>query len=228
MNCGWREIRAILRKEIRLEFRSRAGLIAALLVPMLAVIAMGLASQREKPGPELAAGILTITLLFGSISSLPRVIFIEEEQQTFSLLRLQAPPTAIYWGKWLYAVMNQIVIGLVTSVLFVNMAHVEVKNPLFVVLFAVLSPLAVVSTIMLTGALVLGENNLWILGAVLSLPLLIPQTVMSIGVLRYGFGVGFAEGAWINAASLLGYSFLAGYGGALIANSLWTRGSSRA
>src|SRR5437763_14502801 len=103
MNSSWsREIKAILRKEIASEIRTKSGLATVGLFSLAAVVAVAFAAFNLTIGGSLASGLLWVTLLFTAAVALPRTFVSEEEQGTGDLLRLMARPEAVFWGKALY------------------------------------------------------------------------------------------------------------------------------
>ncbi|MCE9560014.1 MAG: heme exporter protein CcmB [Armatimonadetes bacterium] len=222
-NSIWAETQAIFQKEITSELRNSTGFWSAALFALTTVSAIGFASAREKPGPELAAGILTAVLLFSGVSSLPRSLLVEDEQGTLELLRLRFEPESIYYGKLLFVTAMQFINSFVLCMLYIAFAGLSVVHPGILALGLVAESVAISGAVVLCGAVVMGATSRWLLVGVLSMPFLLPQSAACIGVLRYGFGAGFSETAWINIGSLFGFGLLGIAIGPPLARALWKR-----
>src|SRR5436309_789470 len=90
---------AVLQRDWRGEWRTRAALNAALLFAVAAPIALSFSLARQTLEPEALAGCLWSVLLFAALVGLPRAFVKEEESGTALQLRLSAPPDAVLWGK---------------------------------------------------------------------------------------------------------------------------------
>lgn len=221
-NSNWViETLAVFRKEWLTEMRSRHGLFTSFLFSLLAVFAMSLASFSSKPDPSVAAGMLIVTLVFSSIVAIPRTFLVEDEQGTFDLLRMAADPAAAFAGKALYNALWSLVTSLVLSVLFINLTSVPVVDPKLFFAAVLFGSLALAGGVSICGALVMGASNRWILGAAVSLPILLPQIFLGMGALRVAFGTGGLEGGWQCVIGLGGFSLALAGGGPLLTQAAW-------
>lgn len=216
-----REVLAVLSKELRAESRSRHGLWTAGLFSTLAAVAVAFSAQYDRLTPGAAAGLLSVTLLFAAVVSLPRTFLVEDEQGTMDLLRLMARPASAYLGKSLYTLMLMLVTGLVLGVLFTAMGGLEVPRPWLLVAGLVAECLALSAGVSLCGALVVGASNRWVLAAALAMPLLLPQTALAVGVFRSAFGFGTLEEGLQNLWGLLGFAIAMHGIGPLVVGSVW-------
>lgn len=114
-----------------------------LLFAVTTLIAVSAALSAATVKSEAKAALLWIVLLFAALSGLARVFVREEEAGTAPLLRLFAPATAVFAGKWLFN------IALIFSVELIS-----------VPLFLVVLPPAVVNFALLVGVLGLGGLGL--------------------------------------------------------------------
>ena len=119
---------------------------AVLLFAVTTLIAVSAALGATSVHSEVKAALLWIVLLFAALSGLARVFVREEEAGTAPLLRLSAPATAVYAGKWLFN------IALVFAVEIVSV-------PLFLIVLPLVPP-ATVNYGLLSGVLVLGGIGL--------------------------------------------------------------------
>lgn len=125
------------------ELRTKYALGATLLFAVTTLVAVSAALSSATVRTEVKAALLWIVLLFAALSGLARVFVREEEAGTAPLLRLYAPPTAVYAGKWL---------GNIALVFAVELVSVP--------LFLIVLPVAQVNFLLLFGVLFLGGTGL--------------------------------------------------------------------
>ena len=142
ISCAW----AVFRKDLQVELRTRYAAGAVLLFAVTTLVAVSAALSATIVHSEVKAALLWIVLLFAALSGLARVFVREEEAGTAPLLRLSAPATAVYAGKWLFN------IALVFAVEAVSV-------PLFLVVLPIL-PASNVNYGLLSGVLFLGGVGL--------------------------------------------------------------------
>ncbi|HRF58555.1 MAG TPA: heme exporter protein CcmB [Fimbriimonadaceae bacterium] len=215
------EIWTVFRKEWRGEMRSRHGIFTAGLFSLLAVVAIAFASYGQKPSGTILAGMLCITLLFASVMALPRTFLVEDEQGTFDLLRLISEPQPVFVGKTLYNLTQMLVTGFVLAILLIGFAGLQVTVVWLYILALVAECMALAGAVSLCGALAIGAANRWILAAVLSVPLLLPQVAMGVGAFRAALGEGTIAGGTQNVLGLLGFGVAALALGPVLAASVW-------
>ncbi len=114
-----------------------------LLFAVTTLVAVSAALSSASVKSEVKAALFWIVLLFAALSGLARVFVREEEAGTAPLLRLCAPPTAVYAGKWL---------GNIALVFAVELVSVP--------LFLVVLPVAQVNFLLLSGVLLTGGIGL--------------------------------------------------------------------
>ena len=126
-----------------METRTKYAVGATLLFAVSTLIAVSAALSTATVKSEVKAALLWIILLFAALSGLARVFVREEEAGTAPLLKLYAPPTAVYAGKWLF-----------------NCALVFLVEAVSVSLFLLVLPLDSVNFGLLFGVLFLGGLGL--------------------------------------------------------------------
>ncbi len=197
-----REIWAVVRKEATAEFREPQGLISSATFGVIAVVAVAFSIANQSTTPTVDAGLLTVVLLFAGMLSVPRIYLAEDEQRTFETLKMVAPIPAIYFGKLVYAGLQMLASGLFISVVFLALRGKGIENSVLFFMSVSLESLTIAATLSVAGALAIGAPNRWILAAVAGFPLLLPQTALSIGVIRVGLGQGVVHTAWTNLGGL--------------------------
>lgn len=206
MTSSWtREVRAVFMKELHTEFRSKTGLLTALLFNVSAVLAASFGAANMKLLPGIAAALLWVTLLFSSVTSLPRTFISEEEQGTGDLLRLIARPHAVFWGKALFNLALMLVTAVLLSVLFLVLT-----GPYTVVfgLYALCmlgGSVALAGTVTFCGALVAQGANRFVLAGTIAMPMLVPLLAVAVSGTAVALGAGNLANGAISAAALWGY-----------------------
>ncbi len=115
MKSYWRAVAAVLRKDLRLEWRSREALISMAFFSLLVTVIFGFALQTQRIDPETTApGLLWIAFTFSGVLGLNRSFAVEREGGCLQGLML-APVdrSALFLGK---AIGNLILIGLVEAI----------------------------------------------------------------------------------------------------------------
>ena len=225
MSSRWADqASAVVRKEFRTELRSKHGLFTAGLFGMLTVIAMAFAAYAEKPTPTLAAGMLTVALVFSAVVTLPRTMIVEDEQGTFALLQLLAEPSAAYFGKALANCAQMLVGAFLLGGVFVAMADLEVARPFAFALALALLALALAGGTSFTGALVIGASNRWVLAGAVALPLLVPVVFLGVVALRFGLGAGIPQAGSESLTALAGYALVTLAAGPGLIGVVWKEG----
>ncbi len=119
-----------------MELRTKYAVGATLLFAVSTLIAVSAALSTATVKLEVKAALLWIILLFAALSGLARVFVREEEAGTAPLLRLYAPPTAVYAGKWLFNCALVFLVEVVSVSLFLLVLPLDSVN--FGLLFGVL------------------------------------------------------------------------------------------
>jgi heme exporter protein B len=148
---------AVFRKDMQIELRTRYAVGAVLLFAVTTLVAVSGALSGLPVKSDVKAALLWIVLLFAALSGLARAFVREEEAGTAPMLRLLAPATAVYAGKWLFNVA-------------LTMAVEAVGVPLFLIVL----PPQTVNFGLLLGVLALGGIGL--AGAATFVAALIAQT----------------------------------------------------
>ena len=189
MSGSWpREIKAVYRKEISSELRTKSGLATVCLFSLAAVVAVAFASFNQKLTGSLASGLLWVTLLFTAAVALPRAFVTEEEQGTADLLRLIARPEAVFWGKVLYNLTLMLVTGVVLSLLFFVLVGSSVTNLFLYAVCLIGSCAALSGTVTLCGALVAQAAGRGALAAAIAIPLLLPLVAIGVAGMKVALG----------------------------------------
>ncbi|MBP1658370.1 MAG: cytochrome c-type biosis protein CcmB [Bacteroidetes bacterium] len=173
---------AVFLKDWHSELRTRYA-ISALGMFVITTIAMILFSLGSEPAsPEVLAGMLWVVLFFAAMSGLSRTFVMEEERGTAMTVQLQAPPSAVYFGKLLFNLVLGAGLTLLTVVLYALLIEGFVirSTGLFVGIIA-LGSIGLASASTIIAAIIARANTKGTLYPVLSFPILLPllMTVIS-------------------------------------------------
>lgn len=201
MNDWWRGVRAVLRKDVREEFRSRESLVAmgvfGLLVATLFAFAFDPQGTNLRP---VFAGLLWVGFLFAGMLGMGRSFARERDNDALEgLLAAPIEPSAVFYGKFL---ANGAFVGLAEAALlptFFALLQVPYSGglALFLPLFLATIGFVAVGTLMsAVVAQVRASEVLLPLGAVpLLTPLLIAVVRLSGSALDPSLG-GPPEAVW--------------------------------
>jgi heme exporter protein B len=169
-----------IRKDFRIEFRSRYALSIALSFAGITTLAVSLTAG----GLTLSAGVLAILywviLFFSAMSGLSHIFIREEEEGTALFLRITSPPAVVYAAKLAFNAMLMLIISSVTTPLFVFFLNAQVALPLLFTATVLLGGLAIAAATTLLAAMVAKAGGKGALFSVLSFPVLLPALWVSI------------------------------------------------
>jgi heme exporter protein B len=176
----------IFRKDVQTELRTRqaVGTVALFAVTTLVAVSSAVSSVGVKS--DVKAALLWIILLFAALSGLSRAFVREEEAGTAPALRLAAPATAVYAGKWLFNAALVLVVELVAVPLFVLVLPPESVNVSLLVAVLLLGGLALSGAATFVAALIAqagsGKSALFFIVAFpVLMPLLLTVTQATVG-----------------------------------------------
>lgn len=199
------EIRAIAGKEFMSEGRSPHALLTGALFSLVSVVAVSVAAYNLHMTGTLAAGLLWVIYVLSAVIALPRTMLQEEESGTGDLLRMTARPHAVFWGKWLFNTVQNAVLAVCLTFLFILFNGIEITS--FGLLAASLfgGCIALSGTITVTGALAARASNRFTLSTAIAVPLGLPVAFWGVGSMRGAFGEGFPTAARLAAAGLFAF-----------------------
>jgi heme exporter protein B len=173
-------VAALLRKDLRLELRTRESVPAMILFCVSTFVVFRFALDRERVDSDLAAGVLWVTLLFASVLGINRLFVTEREQGGFdAFLLAPVDRTAMLVAKALllfgYLSAVELVAVSVYSVLLLGPSPFQALPGLPLVLALANAGIAVVGT--LVGALAVQTRARDLIVPLMALPLLLPIVI---------------------------------------------------
>ena len=198
----------VLRKDLRLELRTLETVPAMMLFSVTTFVIFHFALNRATIAGQLAAGVLTATLLFASILGINRLFVAEREQGGFdAFLLAPVDRTALLLAKSAALFVFLVVLEVFAVPAFALLLLGPSLGPPLLGLVAVLVladiALAVIGT--LVSAIAVQTRARDLIGPVIGLPLLIPAliaTARAAGPLLAAHSSGSPPGKWLAILAL--------------------------
>jgi heme exporter protein B len=168
-----------LRKDLRLEWRSRESINGMLFFALLVVVIFGLAfdpTSYPTTTRQIAGGILWVALLFASITALNQTWTRELRNQVLEAQRMApSPPSALFLGKVIANMLFVLVVEAVLAPIFIVFFNLHVLgNAWLLALILPLGTWALVVNGTFFAALGLRARNRELLLPLLLLPISLP------------------------------------------------------
>jgi heme exporter protein B len=173
-------VAALIRKDLRLELRSREALPAMLLFTVSTFVLFHFGLDRETLEGDLAAGVLWVTLLFAAVLAMNRLFVAERDEGGFDGFRL-APVdrTTLFVAKaavlFCFLAAVELVALPVYAILLLGPSPWQAMPELLAVLVLADLGIAVVGT--LVGALGIQTGAPDLIVPIITLPLLLPVVI---------------------------------------------------
>ena len=167
--------RSLLRKDLLLERRSPEAIPAMLLFSVITFVLFHFGLGRDEVSGQLAAGVLTVTLLFAAILGINRLFVSEQEEGGFDgVLLAPIDRTALFVAKatalFVFLTLVEIVTVAAFAILLLGPSPFPALPGLIVVLALLNIALAVVGT--LVSALAIRTRARDLIVPIVALPLL--------------------------------------------------------
>jgi heme exporter protein B len=198
----------VLRKDLLLELRSLETIPAMVLFAIVTFVIFHFGLNRATLDGQLAAGVLTVTLLFAALLGVNRLFVAEREQGGFdAFLLAPVDRTALLVAKaaalYAFLVVLEVVAVPAFGLLLLGPSLGQSLLGLVAVLALADLGLAVIGT--LVSALAVQTRARDLIGPIIGLPLLIPaliSTARAIGPLFAVHGSGSPPGKWLAILAL--------------------------
>lgn len=201
----WPAVSALLRKELRLELRTFQVIPAMALFSITTLVVFHFSLQQNSVDGPLAAGVLTVTLLFSAILGINRLFVADHEEDGFDgFLLAPVDRTALLVAKAI-ALFGFLVILEVVAVpafdlmlLDPNLTSGKAFGQTVLTLLLADLALAIVGT--LVGALAIQTRARDLIVPLIALPLLLPVVIGTAKLLAPTFALAGAEalpGRWL-------------------------------
>jgi heme exporter protein B len=199
---------AVLRKDLRLELRTLETVPAMVLLTLVTFVIFHFGLNRNTIDGQLAAGVLTATLLFAAMLGINRLFVAEREQGGFdAFLLAPVDRSAMLLAKatalFLFLVILEVVAVPAFALFLLGPPLGPALPGLILVLALADAALAVIGT--LVSAIAVHTRARDLIGPVIALPLLIPAliaTARAAGPLLAVHGGGSPPGRWLAILAL--------------------------
>ena len=196
-------VAAILRKDLRLELRTKESVPAMALFSLTAFVIFHFGLDRRSLEGELAAGVLWVTLLLAAMLGINRLFVAEREQGGFdAFLLAPVDRTAMFVAKATALFAYLVAVELVAVPAFVVLLLGPDPGPAFPELPGILlladAGIAVVGT--LASALAIQTRARDLIAPLVALPLLVPVVIAgarSLSPLLLETGAEAVPGKWV-------------------------------
>jgi heme exporter protein B len=204
-----RAVGALLRKELRLELRTFQVIPAMALFSVTTLVVFHFSLQQDAVEGQLAAGVLTVTLLFSAILGVNRLFVSDHEEGGFDgFLLAPVDRTAMLVAKALALGAFLVVLELIAVPAFgLFLLDPAITGDLLwkaaLVLLLADAGIAVVGT--LVGALAIQTRARDLIVPLIALPLLLPVVIGTAKALAPAFaaaGAGALPGRWLAIVGL--------------------------
>jgi heme exporter protein B len=203
-----RTVLAVLRKDLLLELRSLETIPTMMLFSIATFVIFHFALNQGSITGQLAAGVLTVTILFAALLGINRLFVAEREQGGFDgFLLAPVDRTAMLVAKaaglFLFLAVLELVAVPAFAVLLLGVSLWPALPGLIAVLALADVALAVIGT--LVSAIAVQSRARDLIGPLLGLPLLIPAligTARAAGPLLVAHGPSAPPGRWVAIVGL--------------------------
>ncbi len=131
MNLFLRQVRALLWKEMLVEFRSREVVLAGVVFALLVLVVFSFAFDlRVEDAPALAPGVLWVTFFFAGVLSLGRAFARERDRHTLDgILLAPMDRSALYLAKLMAMLLSMAVVEIITLPAFLALFNIRFDFP---------------------------------------------------------------------------------------------------
>jgi heme exporter protein B len=203
-----RTVVTVLRKDLLLELRGLETLPAMILFAIVTFVIFHFGLNRDTIDGQLAAGVLTVTLLFAAMLGINRLFVAEREQGGFdAFLLAPVDRSALLVSKAIALFLFLVVLEVIAVPAFGLLLLGPSLGPALPGLIAVLAlgdvALAVIGT--LVSAIAVQTRARDLIGPIIGLPLLIPALIgmaRGAGPLLVAHGSSAPPGKWVAILAL--------------------------
>ena len=199
---------ALVRKDLRLELRTRESVPAMLLFSISTFVLFHFGLNRDALEGDLAAGVLWVTILFAAVLGINRLFVSEREEGGFDgFLLAPVDRSSMLFAKALvlfsFLVAVELAVVPAFALLLLGPPLTQALPSLIGILLLADAGIAVVGT--LVGALAVQTRARELIGPLLSLPMMVPlltAAAQASAPLLLEGGAGDVPGRWLGVLGL--------------------------
>lgn len=175
-----REMMRNLRKDLRIELRSRGAFTVTFAFAGITTLSVSMAAGGRPFSSMVYALLLWVILFFSAMNGLLHIFTREEEEGTALFLSLNASAEAVFGGKLLFNLLLFLALEALVLPLYLFFLQVPVANPLLLVLAVIAGGCAMAGSVTLLGAMAAKAGGKGALFTVISFPIVLPVLWVSI------------------------------------------------
>jgi heme exporter protein B len=174
-------MKAVIRKDLAMEWRSREMLSAMLVFALLVIFIFNFALELDpKVRATVTSGVLWVTFIFAGTLGLNRSLAVEKDRGCLDgLLLAPVDRTAIYFGKMIANLLFMLAVALIVLPIYSVLYNVNLFNPgLFLVIILGAEGYVAVGTLL--AAMSVQTRTRDILLPILLFPVIVPVLVAAV------------------------------------------------
>lgn len=175
-----RDIIRNLRKDFRVEFRSRFALNVSIAFAVITTIALSLAAGGVPFSPRVQSMLLWLIIFFSAMNGLSHIFVREEDQGTSLFLRITASADSIFASKLIYNLAFMAIVLCVVTPLFMFFMQVTVRDAVYFAGSIAGGGLSIAAATTIMAAMVAKAGGKGSLFTIISFPVLLPVLWLSI------------------------------------------------
>jgi heme exporter protein B len=178
------QVRAIIWKDLLLEFRTRERVVAMGAFAVLSAVLFNYSIDRTAVRPQdVAAGLIWMTIIFGGLLGVGRTFYLEAQDGAFQgVLMSPTPKDAVFLGKVIANFILLYAVSILVVAVFMLFFGLELgSSPMMLALALALGTLGFVSLGTLFAAVSAGTRMGETLLPILVFPLLVPMIIYGVG-----------------------------------------------
>lgn len=212
---------AVLKKDLKTEFRSRYAINTVLAFVGSALLLLLFALNAENLSSQTQSALVWIVILFAALSSLSRSFVMETEHKTYNLLRLHSSAAEVFVGKLCFNYLFSLTVNIATFVLYILLLGLPIANFGLFILLLIFGTAGLSGVATMLGAIVAQADRKGAIFSVLSIPLMFPLILILVRITKAALISDFT-GDYINDFwALVGYAGATITAGTLLFDYIW-------
>ncbi len=177
-----------LKKDFRIEFRSRYALNVSVSFAIICTLAISLSTGGIPISVKMQSVLFWIILFFSAMNGLSHIFIREEEQETALFLRLNARPEVVLTSKLFFNIALFFFLQLVITPLFIFFLQMEIQSITIFIATVIVGGFAISSSTTILAAIVAKAGGKGSLFTVISFPIVLPVLWIAINSTSQALG----------------------------------------
>lgn len=216
-----RQSLAVLRKDLRVEFRTRYAYSALIMFAITTLVTVSFSVGGFIMDTDITAALLWIILFFSAMAGLARTFVHEEETGTVIALKMAAQPEPVLIGKYFFNAALLLSLAVLIVPLFLIMLNQTVQLPGVFMAVVLLGSLGLAGASTILAAIVAKAGAKSSLMTVLAFPVLLPLLFAAISATRMALAGGLARAITTDLLLLFFYNGVVVVASLLLFEYVW-------